>query len=167
MSFMRRAAASMGLILMAASVSVGAEPSLVEFTVQGEGVNSRVTTEVGTPTPISQSQNEHSSTCELGRENPPVIASLDLQASDSVHILLFPIERSTGGVKTLISISKTAAKSPQLVEISTGCKVLLGATSSVSVTEIRDLKWQEVESLKFSDGSVATIVATDPKAAAD
>lgn len=117
MSFMRRAAASMGLILMAASVSVGAEPSLVEFTVQGEGVNSRVTTEVGTPTPIS--------------------------------------------------ISKTAAKSPQLVEISTGCKVLLGATSSVSVTEIRDLKWQEVESLKFSDGSVATIVATDPKAAAD
>lgn len=96
MSFMRRAAASMGLILMAASVSVGAEPSLVEFTVQGEGVNSRVTTEVGTPTPISQSQNEHSSTCELGRENPPVIASLDLQASDSVHILLFPIER--GGV---------------------------------------------------------------------
>ncbi|WP_445677091.1 hypothetical protein [Pseudomonas aeruginosa] len=167
MSFMRRAAASMGLILMAASVSVGAEPSLVEFTVQGEGVNSRVTTEVGTPTPISQSQNEHSSTCELGRENPPVIASLDLQASDSVHILLLPIERSTGGVKTLISISKTAAKSPQLVEISTGCKVLLGATSSVSVTEIRDLKWQEVESLKFSDGSVATIVATDPKAAAD
>ncbi|EOZ2860091.1 hypothetical protein ACQQ32_006421 [Pseudomonas aeruginosa] len=167
MSFIRRAAASMGLILMAASVSVAAEPSLVEFTVQGEGMNSRVTTEVGTPTPISQSRNKQSSTCELGRENPPVITSLDLQASDSVQILLFPIERSSGGVKTLISISKTAAKSPQLVEISTGCKVLLGATSSVSVTEIRDLKWQEGESLKFSDGSLATIVATDPKAAAD
>lgn len=160
MSFMKQAIASMALILLATSVR--AEPSLVEFTVQREGSTSRVTALMGTPTPISTSQNEFNASCDL-RENPITHSSLNFQASDNTHLLLLPFERSSAGVKALISISKTTAKSPQLVEISSGCKVLLGTTSSAGITEILDLKWGKGESLKFPDGSVVTVVADDPK----
>lgn len=113
--------------------------------------------EVGKPVPYFSGQ-ERKSTCHLKSDQQE--STFELDASPGVAAIVLPLEITSAGVKTIISLANRSDKNPGVIQVSEDCEVAVGSISTVSTTNIYTLPWNKPIQLKLSDGSVFDITAT-------
>lgn len=116
--------------------------------------------EVGEPVSYFSGQ-ERTSTCHFksGQQE----STFEIDASPGVTGIVLPLEITSAGVKTIISLANRSVKNPDMIQVSADCDVAVGSISTVSTTNIYTLPWNNPIQLKLPDGSVFDITATNQR----
>jgi hypothetical protein len=106
-------------------------------------------------------KDDAKSSCHFRSGN--ATSAVDLGASQGVQIDVVPLEETSDGVRTLVSISRTTVADEKTVAVATGadaCTLTTGDFNGHTTRIVRSLPIGKPVAVKMQDGTTYTVTAT-------
>lgn len=160
---MKKSLFALAFTLIAAGAHATDQLVTFEFAPKKDpGLKRSITTYVGDIAPMQSSAKLASGKCVFQRPffEASIENTIEVKIGSSEDILVMPVESDDVGVKTLIMLTKQEPSDQKMVEITKGCTLPIGTSTTSSVNVVKILKFGVTEEIEFQDGAVWKVIAT-------